>query len=235
MNGKNIIFGLCASMIVVSEICAMQLVTRRIPKSMHHVNIMNSMVQKRKYTEAGEIVAAAMFILPLGYLIGQAATVMGCVVIGGVCEGSSRVYKSTKYVINPKKYTANILYDQIAVIGSGRCSKAYIKKEACENPCCCKHLDSNDTHEKRAELFYDIHQESHFIWTLKNGLQNLQSKKEEAKLLLTQNKIDMQGYEKVMGLLEHKKDCYLKQAALFDGLEYYEDVKDFIMQLHAKE
>ncbi len=218
MKYKNIFFGLCALMVIASEMCAMQLVTRRVPKSMHQINIMNSMLQKRKYyEEAGEIVAGAMMILPVAYLIGPVAGVMYCITISALCEGSHRVYNATKYAINPKKFTANTLYDQVATIGSERCSTAYIKKEECQNVCCCKHLDPNDTQKKRAELFYDINQERNFLIDVKYGLQRLRGKKEEAKLLFIQNKIDAQGYAKVIGLLDHKKDCYIKQHALFEN------------------
>jgi hypothetical protein len=46
MKYKNIFFGLCASMIIASEISAMQLVTRRVPKSKHRINSINSMMRK---------------------------------------------------------------------------------------------------------------------------------------------------------------------------------------------
>ena len=228
MKCKNIFFGLCASMVIASEISAMQLVTKRVPKSMHQINIMGPMLQKRKYyEEAGGIVAGAMMILPVAYLIGPVAGVMYCITISALCEGSHRVYNATKYAINPKKFTANTLYDQVAAIGSERCSTAYIKREECQNPCCCKHLDQYNTHNKRVELFYDINQEHAFLIDVKYGLQRLRSKKEEAKLLFIHNKIDAQGYAKVIGLLEHKKDCYIKQHALFDG---YKDQYELILK-----
>jgi hypothetical protein len=219
-------------MVITSEISAMQLVTRRVPKSMHRVHSINSMMQKRNFGEGGVILA-----MVLGYYGGQAVAGIGCVVIGGVCEGSSMACKAIKYTINPKACTANVLYEQVAVIGSERCSKAYITKEKCENPRCCKYVDQQNIPQKRDEFFYDINQEIYFLYTLKDGLHKLHNKEKEASLLFTQHKIDAQGYEKVMGLLEHKKDCYLKQLALFDGWEhsYYKDVKDFITQLHTKE
>ena len=235
MKGKNILFGLYALIIIASEISAMQLVTRRIPKSMHHVKMISPMKQKRKYYEtAGEIVAAAMFILPLGYLVGQAATVMGCYIVGNVYEVAHKTYQ---YVRDPKAFRAENLYYDMAEIGSDECSWAYIKKIPCSNPRCCKYLDQHDIQKKRTEFFYDINQERLFLINVKEGLQNLHNKEEKAKLLLTHNKIDMGGYEKIMGLLEHKKNCYIKQATLFDGSDdsCYQDVKNFITQSHSKE
>ncbi len=213
MDGKTIFFGLCVSMIIASEVSAMQLVTKRMPKSVHRVNVTSPMIQKRNFDEAGEIVAAAMFILPLGYALGQVATVAGCYIIGGACKG---VHKTYKYVRDPKAFRAEKLYYDIAEIGSDECSFAYIKKIPCSNPRCCKYLDLYDAQKKRVELFSDANQEHHFVMTVNAGLQKLQSKEEEGKLLWAHDKITAEQCKKIAGLLRHKKDCYIKQRALFE-------------------
>ena len=212
MKYKNIIFGLSASMLFASEISAMQLAANRASKSMYRVNTIGPVMQKRKFNEAGEIVAGAMMILPLAYGMGQAAEIVYCITINALCEGSYRAYNATKYAINPKAFVTNTLYDQVTAIGSERCSTAYIKKEKCQNEVCCK----NVCPQKKIEIFNNVDHKLYFFSTLKNGQQKLSRKEEQAKLLFSQNKIDTQGYQKIIGLIEHKKDCYDKQIALFD-------------------
>lgn len=211
MKYKNLFFILFISMISVLEISAMQLVVRRVPKSIHRINAMHPIVQKRNYAESGEIIAGAMMILPLAYLMGQAVPVVGCLMLSAVCEGSHRVYRAVQYARNPKAFRAEELYYQIADIGSEQCSFAYIKKLPCGNPCCCKNL-----YPKRTDIFDDINQERYFLRCVREGLQKLNGKEKEVQLLLAQNKIDTQGCQKIIGLLEHKKDCYIRQIALFD-------------------
>jgi hypothetical protein len=49
-------------MVIASEISAMQLVTRRVPKSMHRVNVMSPMMQKRNF-ELDPGLAAVIWIM----------------------------------------------------------------------------------------------------------------------------------------------------------------------------
>ncbi len=192
MNGKNIFFGLCASMMIASEISAMQLVRRRIPKTMYRVNSMSPLVQKR-----GSFGALIWFV--------------GVPVAICCIEEALNTCPITKMII-----TANRLHNEVAGIGSERCSNVYIKKEVCKNPQCCKNLHPLFAYEKRPELFCDINQGRDFLVRVKDGLQKLHNKEEEAKQLLAQDKIYIEGYQKIMGLLEHKKDCHIKQIALSD-------------------
>ena len=62
MKCKNIFFVLCGSMMFVSATCAMQLMARRVPKSMSYIKIMSPMVQKRNFSLDPDL-AAVIYIV----------------------------------------------------------------------------------------------------------------------------------------------------------------------------
>ena len=93
MKIKNIFFGLCASMMVASEISAMQLVTKRVPKSMHRVNTMGPMLQKRSMN--GSEVLGALMMLPGICIIFGIHLLAGCAIVGAVGGGALFVVGSS--------------------------------------------------------------------------------------------------------------------------------------------
>lgn len=114
---------------------------------------------------------------------------------------------------NPKAFRADKLYYQIADIGSDNCSFAYITKVSCSNSVCCKYLN-NDI--QRKEIFNDIDHKLHFLNVVKKNVQKLSEKEKEGQLLWMNGKITAEQGKEIAKLLEHKKDCHVKQLALFE-------------------
>jgi hypothetical protein len=54
MNGRNIFFGLCTSMVIASELSAMQLVTKRASRPLCRVNSAIFLIQKRNFNDEKE-------------------------------------------------------------------------------------------------------------------------------------------------------------------------------------
>jgi len=119
------------------------------------------------------------------------------------------------------------LYDEVTKIGSVFCANTSIKEAKCHNSLCCENAypdDCNDAvrhdaFKKRVEIFKDIKFKDCFLYTLKDSIEKLQTKEQEVRLLLAEDKISHQEYKKIVQLITHKKDCCYEQYTLFEEME----------------
>lgn len=204
---KIVLLVLFASISFSSEVISMRiLATKRLHAASRF---------KRHYIETtGQIIAEAFLAGWMSYLMVSTAA--------NAIEVYQREQSHIKAIQEIDKNNKKYLYNELLGIGSFNCSSAYINKEKCQNPFCCRDLNSD---EKKREIFKRISDKHYFLNEIKSNIHQLNYKQKEIELLCAQGEINTEKSKKIISLIKHKKECHYQQVERFEKFKDYLDIE----------
>lgn len=225
MKFKNIFFVICASMIFVSEISAMQLVVRRVPRAMHRVN--NPVLYKR-YLDSPSVADAMEHIIELSIFAGKFGIAL--TILGGCCA----IPVMTGWLVFGK--TGDVIKDMVwqdaftYVNQDDECGKAYRIKSLCTDCICSK--DGNEVKfleniDKKWQSRLACLQELH---AKHNQCCLVEDDKADAFWFESKSNqnIDLAKYRDEFELVAHRKQCLYDAVILIkrDMLSFQEKAEE---------